>query len=200
MKKKILATALLHFDKYGFENVSLRKIAAEIGISVGNLYNYFQSKDALFRATLSPFLRKVEMFKRFLGYHTQNQPKEPQADFGQHLVLAQKIAKFVHKNRQMISLLLFHSKGSSLADFADQVIDFQTQRFHRELNQKAGAPVFDSFFAHNLVSYFYNTIREGLMHELSLDELKKQLKDMMTFSYLGVIGLAQKKVSQTEGW
>jgi len=193
-KQIILKTALEHFSKHDFEEVSLRKIAAEIGISVGNLYNYFEKKDALFKAVLKPFLRKVNVFKNFLNEHFDTEQKPSEEDFLIHMQIAEKIAKFVHKNRQMIIILLFHSKGSSLENFSDQMIDFQTQRFREEINIKVGSPVFDFFFAHNIVSYFYNTIREGLMHELSQQELKKCIKDMISFSYLGVMGLAQKKL------
>ncbi len=193
---KILQVALAHFSKHNFEEVSLREIAAEIGISVGNLYNYFVNKDALFEAVLEPFLRKALIVKRFLSAHTEGEQEEMEKDFSLHLELSDKIAKFVHKNRQSISILLFHSKGSSLENFPDQMIDFQTERFQSEINAKVGSPVSDFFFAHNLVSYFYNTIREGLMHNLDLAEFQKAIRDMIIFSYLGVMGLAQKKLLQ----
>ncbi len=195
-KQIILKKALEHFSRYDFEEVSLREIAAEIGISVGNLYNYFKNKDALFEAVLEPFLQKVAIVKKFLLTHSdENNKQECEEDFLAHLALAQKIAKFVHKNRQMISILLFHSKGSSLEQFSDNMINFQTKRFHKEINQKAGSPVFDIFFAHNLVSYFYNTIREALMHDLDLQQLKQATKEMITFAYLGIMGTAEQKVA-----
>jgi len=47
MREKIQKTALLLFDKYGFENVSIEDVAREAGCSAGNIYHYFKSKEEL---------------------------------------------------------------------------------------------------------------------------------------------------------
>ena len=46
-KRQIMETALRLFSKEGFFEVTMADIASELGMSVGNLYNYFSSKDAL---------------------------------------------------------------------------------------------------------------------------------------------------------
>ncbi len=46
-KRQIMDIALKLFSKEGFFEVTIADIAKEIGMSVGNLYNYFSSKDAL---------------------------------------------------------------------------------------------------------------------------------------------------------
>ncbi|WP_242928185.1 TetR/AcrR family transcriptional regulator [Pontibacter vulgaris] len=54
---KLLEVALRLFAVQGFEATSIRTIAAEAGISLGLLYNYFKSKDELLEAI---FKRGVE--------------------------------------------------------------------------------------------------------------------------------------------
>ena len=47
MRAKIQNAALDLFDREGFDNVSMAEIAEASGCSVGNIYNYFHSKDEL---------------------------------------------------------------------------------------------------------------------------------------------------------
>jgi len=46
-KQTIMRTALSLFAKKGFYTTTIADIAKELGMSVGNIYNYFSSKDAL---------------------------------------------------------------------------------------------------------------------------------------------------------
>ena len=46
-KYQIMETALKLFSKEGFFEVTMADLARELGMSVGNLYNYFTSKEAL---------------------------------------------------------------------------------------------------------------------------------------------------------
>jgi len=46
-KETIIHTALDLFSKHGFYNTTIPDIAKQVGMSVGNFYNYFRSKDIL---------------------------------------------------------------------------------------------------------------------------------------------------------
>ena len=47
-RHEILDTALTLFTEHGFHNVSMQQIAEESEFAVGTLYNFFESKEALF--------------------------------------------------------------------------------------------------------------------------------------------------------
>ncbi len=49
-RERIVATALRLFKERGFEATTMRAIAAEAGVSVGNAYYYFSSKEQLIQA------------------------------------------------------------------------------------------------------------------------------------------------------
>ncbi|WP_285707833.1 TetR family transcriptional regulator [Microtetraspora sp. NBRC 16547] len=49
-RERIVATALRLFKERGFEATTMRGIAAEAGVSVGNAYYYFSSKEQLIQA------------------------------------------------------------------------------------------------------------------------------------------------------
>ncbi len=59
----IIETAILLFSENGFKNTSMESIAKKTKVSKGNLYNYFDSKEALLRAVLRYGL---EQFSDFL--------------------------------------------------------------------------------------------------------------------------------------
>jgi AcrR family transcriptional regulator len=50
LAETIVEKAQSLFSKHGYEAVDMKQVAAEAGTSVGNLYNYFASKPALFLA------------------------------------------------------------------------------------------------------------------------------------------------------
>ncbi len=51
-KLQIIRTACKLFAKQGYYNTTMPDIASEMGMSVGNLYNYFQSKEELAREVM----------------------------------------------------------------------------------------------------------------------------------------------------
>jgi AcrR family transcriptional regulator len=52
---RILAAASLLFTRKGYNGTSMRDIAAEAGVSLGNIYNYFGTKEELFVLLLSRY-------------------------------------------------------------------------------------------------------------------------------------------------
>ncbi len=58
IESKIVETARRAFLKEGYDKVTLRGIAREAGITVGNLYHYFKSKDDLYMTIFLEFNRK----------------------------------------------------------------------------------------------------------------------------------------------
>ncbi|OPX44403.1 putative HTH-type transcriptional regulator YttP [Ruminiclostridium hungatei] len=54
VKEKILASAVIKFREQGYSGASMRQIASSAGVSLGNVYRYFENKDALFNAIVGP--------------------------------------------------------------------------------------------------------------------------------------------------
>ena len=66
-KSRIIEAALACFLEHGYHQTGIREIAKKAGISLGNLYNHFPSKEAVLaeiavleREELKPFLRLLE--------------------------------------------------------------------------------------------------------------------------------------------
>ena len=58
-KEEILGAALKLFSKKGFHNVSMQDVAEKSEFSVGTLYNFFESKEALFSELIKSCAHRV---------------------------------------------------------------------------------------------------------------------------------------------
>jgi AcrR family transcriptional regulator len=67
-KQKILETALGLFNQEGTNHISTNHIAAALGISSGNLYYHYRSKEDIIRALFNQFDRSAEA-----GYTLENE-------------------------------------------------------------------------------------------------------------------------------
>lgn len=56
IKNEILKAASREFNEKGFQAASMRKIAAKAGITPGNIYRYFSSKEMLLEAVVTPIM------------------------------------------------------------------------------------------------------------------------------------------------
>lgn len=54
IREKILASAIAQFKENGYGGASMRQIAQNAGVSLGNVYRYFESKEDLFNAIVGP--------------------------------------------------------------------------------------------------------------------------------------------------
>lgn len=60
VKENIMKAALAEFHEKGYHDSSMRVIAHNAGIVMGNIYRYFENKEALFNDTVGPVYRQIE--------------------------------------------------------------------------------------------------------------------------------------------
>lgn len=61
-KQQILAHAAEHFSRFSFQKTTMQDIAGQMGMTKGNLYVYFESKDAIYRQVVEQELIKWRMY------------------------------------------------------------------------------------------------------------------------------------------
>lgn len=69
VKRKIVDSARRLFNRYGFEDVSLRQIMAGAGLTPGGFYSYFGSKSDLYAEVLECFFTDPEWKNCWEGVH-----------------------------------------------------------------------------------------------------------------------------------
>lgn len=120
----ILRSAREHFLLKGVKAASIRGIADEAGVSVGNLYKYFRSKEELYCAVLHPVLTELERLMRShndesylsLSIFTRE---------GASRTYMQEMMRLIRMYRPELRLLLFQSEGTSLEHYTDRITEAQ---------------------------------------------------------------------------
>jgi AcrR family transcriptional regulator len=120
-KGRIEAAAKLLFIKQGFHGTSMREIAARAGVSLGNLYNYYRTKEELFESIIA---RHQEVIDRRLRSMFED-IEEP--------LLSENLKEF---GRRVKALVNEHSDYWLLM-YID-VLEFQNRHFRKMFDGLAG--------------------------------------------------------------
>jgi AcrR family transcriptional regulator len=141
VKNKIVNAAAEEFLLNGFENSSLRVIAAQAGITIGNIYSYFSSKDDLFNYVVSPAAEALDDllsldFVQYDGTHAINLTQ-----------ITKKICEVFIENKERFFILMNNSGGSKYENTKEVVITFISKRIKTELFPKVENAQIDPLFA-----------------------------------------------------
>jgi AcrR family transcriptional regulator len=155
VKERILMKATLLFCLKGYDGLTMRDIAAEIGITAGALYNHYKSKGTLWDAVLDHSLAL------FLLYHKSLDEALQQAAGFEEIVdiLLTEPAKmrntFTCYAFSLICAEQFRSKRAGKIfreTFLDYSIDFNKRWFDKCVERGQAAP-FDTALAARLLVY-----------------------------------------------
>jgi len=58
-KEKIFDVSIDLFSKFGYDGVSIRKIASEVGIKESSIYNHYKSKEAILDSILNYYIEQM---------------------------------------------------------------------------------------------------------------------------------------------
>lgn len=134
LNELILQNAEREFLQKGFTHASLRTIAKESGTTIGNLYHYFENKEALFEALVGDEYRS---FRFFMDHH---QDLESPADFLAlrdvsvlKTLLDEVLDGLMPVFTKRFLLLLDKSEGTKYAHTADEFLDVLQQHFDEHI-------------------------------------------------------------------
>jgi AcrR family transcriptional regulator len=125
VRARIDKAALEVFGKVGVEPATMATIARRAGISTGNIYHYYPTKDALFEAVLpDSFVQRLEKLIRLrvaaLDGIADARTLGPQAPFA---VFARDLLAFSIEHRLKIVVLLGRAAGTRHAGFAAGLVE-----------------------------------------------------------------------------
>ena len=78
-KRKIEAAALQVFVKQGFHGTSIRDIANASGVSIGNIYNYYKTKEDLYKAIAEHYETRMQALRASAIEGMEDDMFDPQA-------------------------------------------------------------------------------------------------------------------------
>lgn len=189
ISKEILQISKDEFLANGFKNTSMRTISKKSGIGLSNIYNYYKNKDEIFVAVLTPLLTYIDSLYDAHKYEEISLESFTSKEYQSTSVT--NMVSLVETYRNELSLLLFHSYGSSLENFRDEYSDKYTQtsiEFISNLKNKyPGVNTnISTFFLHTLSSWMFTIIGEIVSHEeLTHQEIEAFMSDYISFGTAG---------------
>lgn len=167
----------------------MRNIADAAGVGVGNVYNYFASKDELFRAVVHPV---TEEFRHLLEKHHGQSGKDALEMFTEAYFrdCVQEYVQLLVKYRTLMKILLFHAQGSSLETFREQFTDSATEQVkiwfakNKRRYPKINVEVSD-FSIHLHTVWMFTLFEEILMHDIQKQEINRIVEEYVCFEIQG---------------
>jgi len=181
VRGRIVSFAFEEFCKYGFQNASLRRIAEDAGVTKGNIYTYFASKDELFREIVLP---AYNYLKATIKPHKQKDPLDWLMDEETKEKRQREFLLYI-KNlltwRDELKLLFFHSAGSSLGNFREEIFELYTRSAYETClycseNKMVHKEAYQEMFIHSMASLYLRFIEETLVHDPDSDDLEAYIK------------------------
>lgn len=112
-KKLIIEAAKKEFSEKGYKDASMRTIAKQANMTVGNLYRYFKSKEDINKYILGPTYKELEsLIKKYTKKEIQTETRvfDVKPSVGQISIIfddfSEKLVEIYYKNKDEFSILL----------------------------------------------------------------------------------------------
>ena len=190
IKQRILQVAHREFIKNGVQRTCIRNVARKAGVTVGNLYHYFDSKDTLFCAVLQPLLTALDRY--ILSHNDEEFLSLDVFDLRQQQINhIMAMLTLVKQFRPELRLLLFNAEGTSLEGYKNKIIDHQMKvgmeylRLMKERYPHINTNI-SPFLIHLTSSAWTTLFCELVEHEeYSEEEVKQALMQYVSFGTAG---------------
>ena len=156
-KERILLEAATLFSKYGYHNVSVKDIAAVVGIKPASIYNHFENKEALWDAVLD---RIYELY--MLYFARLDEALATAKTFADVLdiifyELREGSHPFISRGMCLVQSEQFHNDRAA-SMFNDVIIDFSADYIRKLFNECVEQGLAEPFDTRMMSSLFMNSV------------------------------------------
>ncbi len=189
IEANILQAAEEVFYRKGFSKASMREIASVSQVGLSNIYNYFKSKDEIFRRILKPVISVLEAMLN--EHHGAERADIMLMQSDKYLRTAiDEYITLIRKYRKLLVLLFSKSQGSSLENFRSEFTERSTaivKKYFLAMKQKYPQVNIDisEFSVHLHTVWMFTLFEELIMHKIKPKELDKIVTEYVTFEVTG---------------
>lgn len=170
----IIEAAMAEFLEYGFNDASMRRIAAAAGMSVSGLYKHFASKEEMFSALAEPacegllalFRQETNDQEQFIGTGDLSC-----WETGRDAKLA---VSYIYDHLDAFRLIICRSQGTKYESFLHDlaVLEEETTLSFMELLKRQGVKIkdFSKKELHLLTTTNINAVFQTVEHEFTREE------------------------------
>lgn len=136
---KIVDAAFEEFTKYGFEDASMRRIAAACGMSASGLYKHFPSKEDMFSSLVEPAIDGLmELYHEIEDEYFGDLAHSGKADVSNSKGELVRAMEYIYDHLDEFELIICKSKGSVYENFKHDVAALEekvTLRYMEEIRK-----------------------------------------------------------------
>ncbi|WP_407311681.1 TetR/AcrR family transcriptional regulator [Desulfosporosinus sp. SB140] len=146
VRNRIITEAMKEFQNRGFLHASMRAIADNAGVAIGNVYRYFKNKEDLFNEIVEP------AYQCFLGME-----KIHKEDIYSFKEIVYYIMEVMKEYKTQLLIMVDKSKGTKYASFKEEITRLAEKGIRDSLwpeLQKKGIEVDDPFIFCVIASTF----------------------------------------------
>ncbi len=184
--EKIISAARKEFLDRGFEDASMRRIAADAGLTVSALYKHFPGKEEMFAALVQPVI------DAFMVLYHQTEEEEfsavdnlEEGHIWEDKKETQMVMEFIYDHLDEFVLIVTKSRGTAYASFIHEIArkEEETTLRYMDLLRERGIPVnkVDRQEFHLLVTANINAIFEAVRHNFTREEAMHYAKTLEDF-------------------
>ena len=183
--ERIIAAAKAEYLEYGFENASMRRIAANADITVSGLYKHFPSKEEMFAHLVQPVLDSFNTLYHQKEQEEQNAIEEIGAAAAFLNEDAVYTMGFIYDNFDEFKLLVCRSQGTRYEDYAHTLAEMEEEsslKYIEALRTRGDCvPEFDRREFHLLVSSNVEAVLQPIRHNFSREDAMHYAKTINEF-------------------
>lgn len=193
-RAKLVECAKKEFLEKGYAKASLRKIAADAGLTTGAVYFFFGDKNGLFEGVVGEALQKLigiidthfsnDMEEDFLTYKQQD---------GDHDEFAKQLVDVIYDNFDEMNILLNGAAGSKYEHFVDGIID-RMDKVYIQMAQRFAAVMpgkrVNKKILHWLCHVQINAFLHMIEHEPDKESAMRFIRPVMDLMIKAWIGYA----------
>lgn len=195
--QRILACARSEFLEVGFHHASLRKIAADAGVTTGAIYRYFPDKKDLWQQVTQEVERVVlayceEMIEAAMREAAQG------ASYDLHTSSRNmsELYDLIYQHFDAFYLLLMRSDGSQTASFLHKIVELEEEStlayFEHLAAYYQSDYKMDAVALHFLIEAYVAAIFEPIRHRMSKEDAIRHATSLTEYFSLGWLGIEEK--------
>ncbi|GIO14384.1 hypothetical protein J19TS2_39390 [Cohnella xylanilytica] len=179
VNRRILSAALNEFEQQGYAQSSMRRIAAEAGVTAGNIYRYYKGKEELFQALIRPtYLQFMDLVR--LIQTEVDRVFASAGGFPEQMELVDdtfdRLITLLEESSKETKILLTLSQGSAFEHAKQELTDIIAQIFKRVMTRREGDSGPSATNAAAAVTILAATIVEGVCITLQNVEEREQIR------------------------
>ncbi|MBR1771925.1 MAG: TetR/AcrR family transcriptional regulator [Lachnospiraceae bacterium] len=175
---RIVEAARKEFLEYGYNDASMRRIAANANIQVSGLYKHFANKEEMFASLVAPVIDGFyALYHRIEKDYFDGVGQADAGDSHYDWVSqneAVRAMEYIYDNLDGFNLLILKSQGTKYEDFIHEVAKLEeevTLRYMDELRKKGYAvKKIDSVEFHLLTTSYIESFFQPLTHGLDREK------------------------------